>query len=87
MINVLQYFEFASTVNFKHKKTCEISTENYVLCSFVMEKDPIIRNCSIRMDLRKKNYVYVLVLIIKFKQPGVSIKLINFKKIKLQHLP
>ncbi len=28
--------------------------ENYVLCSFELEKDPIFRICAIRMDSRKK---------------------------------
>jgi hypothetical protein len=42
-------------VIFRSKKTCEISTENYVLYSFRLEKDPIFRICAIRMDLRK-NY-------------------------------
>jgi hypothetical protein len=40
---------------FKHKKTCGISTENYVLCSFKLEKDLIFRICAIRLDL-KENY-------------------------------
>ncbi len=42
-------------VIFRRKKTCEISTENYVLCSFKLEKDQIFRICAIRLDL-KKNY-------------------------------
>ncbi len=41
-------------VIFKCKKTCEISTENYVLYSFELEKDLIFRICAIRMDSRKK---------------------------------
>ncbi len=45
-------------VNFSRKKTCEISTDNYVLCSFELEKDPIFRICAIRMDLRVKPYYY-----------------------------
>ncbi len=41
-------------VIFRRKKTCEISTENYDLCSFKSKKDPIFRICAIRMDSRKK---------------------------------
>jgi hypothetical protein len=33
---------------FRRKKTCEISTENYVLCSFELKNDPIFRICAIR---------------------------------------
>ncbi len=43
-------------VIFRCKKTCEISTENYVLCSFKSKKDPVFRICAIRMDLRVKSY-------------------------------
>jgi hypothetical protein len=54
MTNLLQYFEFAGMVIFRRKNICGISAENYVLCSFKLEKDPIFRICAIRMDLRKK---------------------------------
>jgi hypothetical protein len=54
MTNLLQYFELAGMVIFRRKNICGISTENYVLCSFKLEKDPIFRICAIRMDLRKK---------------------------------
>ncbi len=53
--NLLQNFEFASMVIFSRKNICGISTENYVLCSFELEKDPIFRICAIRMDLRVKS--------------------------------
>jgi hypothetical protein len=46
-------------VIFRCKKTCEISTESYVLCSFELEKDPIFRICAIRMDLRVMSYYYL----------------------------
>jgi hypothetical protein len=42
-------------VIFRHKKTCGISTEIFVLCSFKLEKDLIFRICAIRLDL-KENY-------------------------------
>jgi hypothetical protein len=42
-------------VIFRHKKTCGISTENYVLCRFKLEKGLIFSICAIRMDL-KENY-------------------------------
>ncbi len=50
----MQNFEFASMVIFRRKNICGISTENYVLCSFKLKKDPIFRICAIRMDLREK---------------------------------
>ncbi len=40
-------------VIFRRKNICGISTENCVLCSIELEKDPIFRICVIRMDLRK----------------------------------
>ncbi len=54
MTNLLQYFELASMVSFRCKNLCGISTENYVLCSFGLGKDPIFRICAIRMNLGKK---------------------------------
>jgi hypothetical protein len=53
--NLLQNFDFLGMVIFRRKNICGISTENYVLCSFELENDPIFRICAIRMDLRK-NY-------------------------------
>ncbi len=58
MTNLLQYLEFASMVIFRRKNICGISTENYVLCSFGLEMDPIFRICAIRMDLIVKSYIY-----------------------------
>ncbi len=43
---VLQKFEFAGIVIFKRKNICEISNENYVLCSFKLENDLIFRICA-----------------------------------------
>ncbi len=54
LTDLLQKIDFPGMVIFRCKKTCEISTENYVLCSFELEKDPIFRICAIRMDSRKK---------------------------------
>ncbi len=53
--NLFPNFEFPDMVIFRRKKTCGISTENYVLCSFESEKDLIFRICAIRIDL-KENY-------------------------------
>jgi hypothetical protein len=55
LTNQLQKFDFPGMVIFRRKNICGISTENYVLCSFELKKDPIFRICAIRMDLRK-NY-------------------------------
>jgi hypothetical protein len=44
-------------VIFRRKNICGISTENYVLCSFELEKDPTLRICAIRIDLRVKSYI------------------------------
>jgi hypothetical protein len=52
-------FEFAAVVIFRRKNICGISTENYVLCSFELEKDLIFRICAIRMDLRVKSDIYI----------------------------
>jgi hypothetical protein len=46
----LQNFDILGMVIFRCKKTCEISTESYVLCCFELEKEPIFRICAIRMD-------------------------------------
>jgi hypothetical protein len=56
--NLFPNFEFASMVIFRCKNICEISTENYILCSFELEKYPIFRICAIRMDLRVKSDIY-----------------------------
>jgi hypothetical protein len=40
-------------VIFRRKNVCEISTENYVLCSFEFEKDPTFRFGAIRRYLLK----------------------------------
>jgi hypothetical protein len=53
--NLFPNFEFAAMVILRRKNICGTTTENYVLCSFELEKDPIFRICAIRMDLRK-NY-------------------------------
>jgi hypothetical protein len=44
LTNLLQYFDFPCMVIFRRKNICGISTENYVLCSFKLEKDPIFAN-------------------------------------------
>ncbi len=51
----MQKFDFPDMVIFTRNNICGISPENYVLCSFELEKDPIFRICAIRMDLTK-NY-------------------------------
>ncbi len=56
--NLFPNFEFAAMVIFRRKNICGISTENYVLCRFELEKDPIFRICAIRMDLRVKSDIY-----------------------------
>jgi hypothetical protein len=56
--NLLQSFDFPGMVIFRRKNICGISTENCVLCSFEMEKDPIFRICAIRMDLRVKSVLF-----------------------------
>ncbi len=48
-------FDFLGMVIFRRKNICGISTENCVLCSFDLKKDPIFRICAIRMDLRVKS--------------------------------
>ncbi len=53
--NLLPNLKFPDMVIFRRKKTCGISTENYVLCSFELEKDLIFRICAILLDL-KENY-------------------------------
>jgi hypothetical protein len=53
--NLFSNFELAGMVILKYKNICGISTENYVLCSFELKKDPIFRICAIRMDLRVKS--------------------------------
>jgi hypothetical protein len=65
----LQNFDFLGMVIFRFKKTCEVSTENYVLCSFELEKDPIFRICAIRMDSRKKYDLCPSTTYIKFEDP------------------
>ncbi len=55
LTNQLQKFDIPGMVIFRRKNICGISTENCVLCSFKLEKDPIFRICAISMDLRK-NY-------------------------------
>jgi hypothetical protein len=55
LTNQLQNFDSPGMVIFRRKNICGISTENYVLCSFELIKDPIFRIRAIRMDL-KKNY-------------------------------
>jgi hypothetical protein len=42
--------DFAAMVIFRRKNTCEISTENYVPCSFELKNDLIFRICAIRMN-------------------------------------
>ncbi len=56
-------------VIFRRKNICGISTENYVLCSFELEKDPIFRIGAIRMDLRK-NYGLCPISISKLNFPS-----------------
>jgi hypothetical protein len=56
LTDLLQKFDFLSMVIFRSQKTCEISTENYVLCRLKLEKDSIFRICAIRMHLRVKSY-------------------------------
>jgi hypothetical protein len=63
LTNLLRNFELASMVIFRRKNICGISTENYVLCSFKLKKDPIFRICAIRMDLREKYGLYHISII------------------------
>ncbi len=46
-------------VIFRRKNICGISTENYVLCSFELEKDSIFRICAIRsiFEITRKEVV------------------------------
>ncbi len=56
--NLFPNFDFPGMVIFRRKNICGISTENYVLCSFELKKNPTFRICAIRMDLRVKSYIY-----------------------------
>jgi hypothetical protein len=50
-VNLLQKIEFSGDILFRCKNICGISTENYVLCIFKLEKDRILVHGSLEAFL------------------------------------
>ncbi len=60
--NLFPNFEFASMVIFIRKNVRGISTENYVLCSFGLKKEPFFQNLRDSHGFEKKKFALYLLI-------------------------